>query len=228
MHVGAIMIFEGPPPPIVDLVEHIRRRLQLVPRFRQKLALPPLDSGRPLWVDDVNFNLEYHMRHTALPEPGGGSSCAAGRRGSSPSSSTAPSRSGRCGWSRGCEDDRFALLTKTHHAMVDGISGVDIGTVLFDLAPEPPPDRASGRPWLPHAGAGHDRAAGAALAATLRAGPMEMAERAVEAVATPSGARRARARRRRASARSSGPSLNPAPDVPLNSPIGPHRRVRRA
>ena len=71
MHVGAILIFEGPPPPYVDLVEHVRGRLDQVPRFRQRLVVPPLEAGRPLWADDVNFNLTYHIRHTALPEPGG-------------------------------------------------------------------------------------------------------------------------------------------------------------
>src|SRR5260221_2840722 len=71
MHVGAILIFEGPPPRYVDLVEHVRGRLSQVPRFRQKLVVPPLEAGRPLWADDVNFNLTYHIRHTALPEPGG-------------------------------------------------------------------------------------------------------------------------------------------------------------
>src|ERR1700750_1534074 len=71
MHVGAILIFEGPPPRSVHLVEPVRGRLHLVPRFRQKLVVPPLEAGRPLWADDVNFNLTYHIRHTALPDPGG-------------------------------------------------------------------------------------------------------------------------------------------------------------
>src|ERR1700749_172305 len=71
MHVGAILIFEGPPPKYVDLVEHVRGRLNQVPRFRQRLVVPPLEAGRPLWATDVNFNLSYHIRHTALPEPGG-------------------------------------------------------------------------------------------------------------------------------------------------------------
>ena len=71
MHIGGILIFEGPPPRYVDLVEHVRGRLDQVPRFRQRLVVPPLEAGRPLWADDVNFNLSYHIRHTALPEPGG-------------------------------------------------------------------------------------------------------------------------------------------------------------
>ena len=62
MHVGAVMIFDGPAPAYEDLADHVRKRLHLVPRFRQKLAFPPLETGRPLWIDDPNFNLEYHVR----------------------------------------------------------------------------------------------------------------------------------------------------------------------
>src|SRR4051794_31737018 len=70
MHVGALLIFEGPAPGYDDLLEQIESRLHLVPRYRQKLAFPPVQAGRPLWVDDPNFNLEYHVRITALPKPG--------------------------------------------------------------------------------------------------------------------------------------------------------------
>src|SRR5918999_3242826 len=70
MHVGAVLIFEGPPPSYEDFCNQVRGRLHLVPRYRQKLAFPPLETGRPLWVDDPNFNLQYHVRHTALPSPG--------------------------------------------------------------------------------------------------------------------------------------------------------------
>ena len=57
MHVGAVTIFEGPPPPFEDVLDHVRSRLHLVPRYRQRLATPPLQTGRPLWVDDPTFNL---------------------------------------------------------------------------------------------------------------------------------------------------------------------------
>ena len=70
MHVGGLLIFEGPPPAFDDYLNHIRGRLHLVPRYRQRLATPPLETGRPVWVDDPSFNLEYHVRHTALPSPG--------------------------------------------------------------------------------------------------------------------------------------------------------------
>ena len=160
MHVGAILIFEGPPPRYVDLVEHVRGRLSQVPRFRQRLVVPPLEAGRPLWADDVNFNLTYHIRHTALPEPGGEEELRrlAGRVFSQQLDRSKPL------WelwlAQGLERDRFAILTKTHHAMVDGISGVDIGTVLFDLEPVPEPAAVEDS-WVPQALAEHRRAGGA-------------------------------------------------------------------
>jgi hypothetical protein len=70
MHVGALAVFEGPAPAYEDVLDHIRSRLHLVPRYRQKLAFPPIEMGMPLWIDDPSFNLEYHIRHTALPDPG--------------------------------------------------------------------------------------------------------------------------------------------------------------
>ena len=107
--------------------------------------MPPLEAGRPLWADDVNFNLTYHIRHTGLPEPGGEDELKrlAGRVFSQQLDRSKPL------WElwlvQGLERDRFAILTKTHHAMVDGISGVDIGTVLFDLEPVPDPGAGEGR-----------------------------------------------------------------------------------
>ena len=139
MHVGGLTIFEGPPPAIQDFLDHIRGRLHLVPRYRQKLAIPPLETGRPLWVDDHNFNLEYHVRHTALPEPGSEEQLLrlAARIFSQRLDRAKPL------WEtwmiEGLEDNRFALITKTHHALIDGIAGVDLATVLFDLEPVPKP-----------------------------------------------------------------------------------------
>ena len=192
MHVGAILIFEGPPPKYVDLVEHVRSRLPLVPRFRQKLVVPPLEAGRPLWADDVNFNLTYHIRHTALPEPGGEAQLKrlAGRVFSQQLDRSKPL------WelwlAQGLERDRFAILTKTHHAMVDGVSGVDIGTVLFDLEP------------VAEAGAGRGRLGAAARAGDDRAGrargqPTSSRRRS----SSPSGRSRRCATRRRRRARRS-------------------------
>ena len=146
MHVGAVMIFEGPPPGYVDFVNQIRSRLHLVPRYRQKLAFPPIETGRPVWIDDPSFNLEYHVRHTALPHPGSEEQLRnlAARIHSQQLDRAKPL------WEtwlvQGLEGNRFALISKTHHALVDGISGVDLVTVLFDAEPvaaaAPPRGRA--------------------------------------------------------------------------------------
>src|SRR5436190_401234 len=149
MHIGGLTIVEGPPPATSELLEQIRMRLHLVPRYRHKLASTPIDSGRPVWVDDPSFNLDYHIRHTALPPPGGWEQlCALTARIFSQQLDRSKPM-----WEmwliEGLEDDRFALITKTHHSLVDGIAGVDLATVLFDLSPEPPPIRSSGRAWQP-------------------------------------------------------------------------------
>ena len=97
MHVASTTLFEGPAPEYEEFRDHIASRLHLVPRFRQKLRFVPYGQGRPVWVDDPRLNLDYHVRHTALPPPAARSSCARSRRASSPNGSTAASRSGRSG-----------------------------------------------------------------------------------------------------------------------------------
>jgi diacylglycerol O-acyltransferase len=148
MHVGAIMIFEGPAPSYDDLLEHVRGRLQLVPRFRQKLMFPPVQAGRPFWIDAPNLNLEYHVRHSALPAPGSEEQL---RRMAARVFSQQLDRSKPL-WElwlvQGLTRNRFALVTKTHHAVVDGVSGVDIATVLFDLNPVPEPAEPQNS-WAP-------------------------------------------------------------------------------
>jgi diacylglycerol O-acyltransferase / wax synthase len=223
MHVGGLTIIEGPPPPVEDLLEQIRERLHLVPRYRQKLAHTALDSGRPVWVDDPNFNPEYHVRHTALPSPGEPQQL---RDLTARIFSQALDRSKPL-WEmwliEGLKDDRFALISKNHHALIDGISGIDLATVLFDLSPDPPPIRHSGRPWQPHSepGTAELMAVGARGAARAAA---EVVSGACNALAHPD---RALSRGREA-AEGIGELiwavLNPAPSTPFNVPIGPHRR----
>jgi diacylglycerol O-acyltransferase / wax synthase len=222
MHVGAILVFEGPPPKYVDLVEHVRGRLSQVPRFRQRLVVPPLEAGRPLWADDVNFNLTYHIRHTGLPAPGGEDELKrlAGRVFSQKLDRSKPL------WElwlvQELERNRFAILTKTHHAMVDGISGVDIGSVLFDVEPVPEPATIDDD-WAPR-----PEPSSADLMARgardLAAVPVGLIERAAEAVRHPETAARRVVEAVEAVGEVAGAFADPAPDVPLNQPIGPHRR----
>jgi diacylglycerol O-acyltransferase / wax synthase len=223
MHLGGMTIVEGPPPPMEEFLEQIRRRLHLVPRYRQKLAHTALDSGRPVWIDDPNFNLDYHVRHTALPEPGEWNQLC---------SLTARIFSQQLDRSRplwemwlieGLSEDRFALISKTHHSLIDGIAGIDLATVLFDLSPEPPPIKHSGRAWQPHREPGAPELVAAGLKGAIRTG-IELAEGALEAFAHPE---RALTRTREATeglGELIWAALNPAPETPLNVPIGPHRR----
>ncbi|HEX8752586.1 MAG TPA: wax ester/triacylglycerol synthase family O-acyltransferase [Solirubrobacterales bacterium] len=222
MHIGAILVFEGPPPKYVDLVEHVRGRLSRVPRFRQKLVTPPLEAGRPLWVDDVNFNLTYHIRHTALPDPGGEEQLKrlAGRIFTQQLDRSKPR------WelwlAQGLERDRFAILTKTHHAMVDGISGVDIGTVLFDFEPVPEPARVQDD-WIPQPEPGTTELVARGISDGVRL-PVRIAERAVEAVRRPETTARKAVEALEGLTEVLTAFADPAPDVPLNEEIGPHRR----
>jgi diacylglycerol O-acyltransferase len=148
MHVASTMVFEGPAPHYDDLLEHVRSRLHLVPRFRQRLRFVPFSQGRPVWVDDPHFNLRYHLRHTALPAPGSDEQLRilAARLFSQRLDRTKPL------WEiwlvDGFAGDRFALVAKSHHALVDGVSGVDITTVLFDASPDPAPP-VEREEWIP-------------------------------------------------------------------------------
>jgi diacylglycerol O-acyltransferase / wax synthase len=224
MHVGGVAIFEGPPPSRDEFVEHLESRLHLVPRYRQKLAVPPLQMGRPFWVDDPSFNPDYHIRHTALPEPGTLEQLRllAGRIFSQRLDRSKPL------WEtwlvQGLEGNRFALISKTHHALVDGVSGVDISTVLFDLDPVPrsQPDEEGG--WTPTPEPSDTDLVTEGLKELVRT-PASLAGRALGAIQRPGRT----AEQVREAVEGVGEvawaGINPAPDVPLNVPIGPHRRV---
>ena len=95
MHVASILVFEGDAPPYDDAVAAIESRLHLVPRYRQRLAFVPLGQGRPVWVDDPHFNIRYHVRRAPCRPRAATRSSRPSAGGSSPSSSTARSRSGR-------------------------------------------------------------------------------------------------------------------------------------
>lgn len=149
MHVASVIFFSGSPPSHEEFRDQIESRLHLVPRFRQKLRFVPLNQGRPVWVDDPFLNLDYHVRRTALPAPGSEEQLRnlAARIFSQQLDRTKPL------WEiwlvEGVEGDRFAVIGKSHHALVDGVSGVDITTVLFDLEPEPAEPPVRPPKWAP-------------------------------------------------------------------------------
>ena len=223
MHIGGVLVFEGPPPKFDDYLNHVRGRLHLVPRYRQKLATPPLETGRPVWVDDPSFNIEYHVRHAALPSPGTEEQLflLVGRIASQPLDRSKPL------WENwlveGLEDDRFALIFKTHHALVDGVSGVDLATVLFDLTPDPPPMPTDLEPWQPHIEPSQAELVLAGVRGAVRTSA-ELASRAVTAVTRPADTLGALRDAAEGLGEIVWAGLNPAPETPLNVEIGPHRR----
>jgi diacylglycerol O-acyltransferase len=222
MHVGAVLIFEGPPPTYEDFLEHVSSRLEVVPRYRQKLTFPPLRSGRPIWIDDPNFNLEYHVRHTALPKPGGEEQL---QRLVSRLFSQQLDRSKPL-WElwlvQGLERKRFALINKTHHALVDGVAGIDITTVLLDLKPVPEPAHPD-EDWTPR-----PEPSGVELLAKgvrdVAGAPLGLGRRIANAIQHPEPAARNAAHALEGLGEFAWALANPAPQVPLNVEVGPHRR----
>ena len=139
MHIGGVSIFEGPAPPFERLEEMVAGKLALVPRYRQKVRFVPLELGRPVWVDDPHFNLAYHLRHTALPAPGSDDQL---RRTAARIFAQHLDRDKPL-WEiwmvEGLSENRWALLSKVHHCMVDGVSATDLMTVMFEDAPASAP-----------------------------------------------------------------------------------------
>jgi diacylglycerol O-acyltransferase / wax synthase len=218
MHVGSVLVFAGDAPPYDELVAHVEGRLHLVPRYRQRLAFPPLGAGRPVWVDDPHFNVRYHVRHSALPGPGAARQLKrlAGRLFSQRLDRAKPLWEL---WLVEGVDEGFALISKTHHALVDGISGVDIATVLFDLDADPP--RADPPPtWSPRPLPSRATLFADAVIERIE-GPLDVAR---EVLLHPdrAGADAGNAVAGLASLLAAG--VAGAPPSPLNVPIGPHRR----
>jgi diacylglycerol O-acyltransferase len=221
MHVASTTIFEGPAPGEDELRGHIESRLHLVPRFRQKLRFVPLGQGRPVWVDDPHFHLDYHVRHTALPPPGSEEQLKtlAARIFSQRLDRTKPV------WEMwlvdGLEGDRFALVTKCHHCLVDGVSGVDITTVLFDLEREAA-GAVSPEPWLPQPEPSSAQLLGEALL-DRATNPVEIVRGARELATAPRRFAEAAAKELGAAGSCLRTSFS-APDSPINCAIGPYRR----
>jgi WS/DGAT/MGAT family acyltransferase len=223
MHVAGVTVFEGPAPRYEDLVEQISLRLHLVPRYRQRLAFVPFSQGRPVWVDDPHFKPTYHVRHTALPQPGGEAQLKrlAGRVFSQPLDRQRPL------WElwlvEGLSGGRFAVLSKTHHALVDGVSGVDIATVLFDTSPRPMPVAAPEHDWIPRPLPSDAQLLADALLERAIF-PREIARGVRAALRGPRTVARKTTETLIALGALAWAGLQPAPPSPFNVKIGPHRR----
>jgi WS/DGAT/MGAT family acyltransferase len=220
MHIGSVGIFEGPAPGPDEALGAIAARLPLVPRYRQKVRFVPLALGRPVWVDDPHFSLDYHVRRTALPAPGGDQELRnlVGRVMSQQLDRTKPL------WemwlAEGLDEGRWALISKVHHCMVDGVSATDLMSVLLDADREPSSPPPHG--WRPEP---EPRAAELVVQSLARraASPYEIARTALSALRGPRRAGRELVDIGRGTA-SLRWLARPGHATSLNGPIGPHRR----
>jgi WS/DGAT/MGAT family acyltransferase len=223
LHVASVTVFDGPAPHYDELREHIESRLHLVPRFRQRLANIPLEQGRPVWIDDPHFNLRYHLRHAGLPAPGSEEQLKnlAGRVFAQRLDRTKPL------WELllvdGLENDGFALIAKSHHALVDGISAVDITTVLFDDTPDGPPVAPPRKQWTPRPLPSAAQLLSDAIVERVTH-PSELRRNGRALLRTPRQFLRATRDGLRAMGALSFAGLSPTPATPLNVSVGPHRR----
>jgi len=221
MHIGSVGIFEGPVPDHPTVTAAIEGKLPLVPRYRQKVRFVPLSLGRPVWVDDPHFVLEYHVRRTALPAPGGDAELRnlVGRLMSQRLDRSRPL------WelwiAEGLDEGRWAMVSKIHHSMVDGVSATDLMTVLLDR--EDDPAEVAPVPWRPEPDPNPAQLVADALATRL-ASPYEGMRSVRAAIVRPGRVAGqlvdvARGMQSFQSLTRTGKSV-----TSLNGPIGPHRR----
>ncbi len=227
LHVASVMICEAGLLRTADggidaarIQAHVLAELHRIPRYRQKISWVPL-SWRPVWIDDESFHLDYHIRHTSLPRPGSDAQLKrlAARIMEQPLDPFRPL------WEmwivEGLEGDRFATISKAHHCMIDGISGVDLMRIL--LGPTPETGTAEPARWLPRAAPAGFRlwldemTRRATLPLRLVDGLRALADEATEA-------RREVVSRVRAAVELVAGSLQIAPSTPLNQPVGARRR----
>ena len=220
MHIGSVAVMEAPPPTYQEIERMVAAKLPRIPRYRQRVRFLPLALGRPVWVDDPHFHLRYHLRRTALPQPGGDAELRnlVGRVMSNQLDRERPL------WEmwviEGLDDDRWAILTKVHHCMVDGVSGAELMSAVLDEEPDPdlpePPD------WEPER-----QPSGAELAlralAERAASPVEGIRDLGQALTSP-GRLAEEARETAQGLLKMAGVLRPPPESSLNGPIGPHRR----
>ena len=221
MAIGAVLVCDGEPPSQEDFATHIRSRVHHLPRLRQRLAFPPLGLGTPFWVDDPEFDLANHLSRVSLPAPGG----EAAFHDLVGEILTPPLERSRPLWQlvmvEGLEGGRFAIVYKTHHALADGFSAVDIGKLLFDPEANPTPSREEAL-WNPQQPPSRGALLARALAgvwATLR----RMTRWLGRAARRPSRARKRAADGVAGLWEVTSAWFKPAPKVPLNVEIGPSR-----
>jgi diacylglycerol O-acyltransferase len=219
MHIASVAILEGPAPTARQLADIVTTKLRLVPRYRQKVVTAPGNIGRPVWVDDPHFNIDYHIRHTALPAPGGHGELRTlvGRVMSQQLDRHKPL------WeiwlADGFGDGQWALMMKVHHAMADGIAGTDLLAAVLDL--ERDPVRTEPERWEP---APEPSTVAFALHSLggLAVAPWNLARTAASTIVRPQAVAKQVIDFGRGALRLAT-SLSPPPPSSLTGPIGPHR-----
>lgn len=221
MHIGWTLVVDGDPPPIESLRVHIAGRLELLPRFRQRVISPLLRLHDPVWADDTQFDLANHVVTATVPAPGGPAALRelAGELLSVPLSRDRPLW--RLYLIDGLGDGRFAIVGQAHHALVDGIAAVEISQLLLDMRPTPL--RPVPAPWSPAPEPSIVQRTLASAAERARLG-RAAGSLAVRALVHPSSVGDGIAELRRLGSALS-PVGNPAPSTLLNHPIGPQRSV---
>lgn len=223
MHIATVALFAGPPPGEQQIEQMIASKLDRVPRYRQRVHFVPFDLGRPVWCDDPHFDLQYHVRHTALPAPGNEAQLRTlvGRVMSQQLDRTKPL------WEtwvvEGLEGDRWAMLSKSHHCMVDGVSGTDLLGVILDASPDA--EYPTAAPWTPE-----ETPTGVTLLGDTARSTLGSPREAIGALRSAIG----RPRRLLQELSQLGEGLatlrfsEENAETSLNGPIGPHRRWRQA
>lgn len=223
MSIAALAIFEGPPPDQNEIEDMVSSKLDLVPRYRQRIRFVPFELAMPVWCDDPHFNLRYHVRHTGLPAPGDEEQLQAmvGRVMSQKLDRTKPL------WElwviEGLEDGSWAMLMKIHHSVADGVAATDLLSAIMDETPSQ--ERPSPHEWKPE---------------SQPSPPQLVADALLERLTSPREALRVMRSTLEApgrAARKLGDFLdgvgtfrrftNRALETSLNGPIGPHRNWRR-
>jgi diacylglycerol O-acyltransferase / wax synthase len=213
MHIGGVSIFEGPPPSFDELSKMVEGKLHHTPRYRQKVRFVPLGMSEPMWVDDPFFDVAYHLRHTAVPSPGSDAQLRtmAARVFSQHLDRARPL------WEiwmvEGLARGRWALLSKVHHCMVDGVAATDLMSVMFGDDPDPQPAES----WSP----GPEPSSAELLVRGASHRLLHPAGQASAAVRARSELLRGTVGLMRAVA-AAAPALRPSTSS-LTGPIGPHR-----
>lgn len=226
MHVGSVMIFQAPPagPDVQRIIDLVAGRIEQVPRYRQRVREVPGGLSTPVWIADGHFDLSYHVRRSALPRPGSHSQLEefVGRIQSRPLDRAHPL------WEmyvvEGLEHDRFAIVTKTHLALVDGVNALDLSHLILDDTPTPQPPVPVDRVSVREPG---DLELVVRSIAGLATDPRRLAGRLVGGAGdVVRSASRVLGAAGEVAGRLARTAASPAPESPLNVVTGAPRRVR--